>query len=759
MTTECAMNDLGFADDRPIEARDQDLLGRSTFANNLAEAIGGWKSKESLVIALMGAWGSGKSSIMNLALNHFAANPSNEVIVFNPWEWAGQEKLSASFFDEISLAIKRKDKSKEGKQLAKVLRQYGRRLNASAALIEGFAKYLPLFLGSALVTSYLSAWAENSVVQTVMAVLSGGSALAACAAMMKNAAKFLSDRAEGLDKSAKDTELTLSEIRHEIRTLLAKRDHPLLIVMDDIDRLSPDQMKALFQLVKGNMDFPNVVFLLLFQRDIVEQGLQSAGFNGAEYIEKIIQVPFSVPVLSTERLESVLFGRLDAILASEPQLSAQFDAGYWGSVYRNGLNQFFHSLRDVYRYTSTLTFHCRLLRGVNVAEINAVDLFALECLRTFAPACYEALPQHKVAFTGSSSFLRRDQAESDRIRSVIRDIVALAPQDCRGGVEQIIQKLFPTLDWIFKNTTYDRSTHERWLRESRVCCTETFDRYFELALPISGVSNSLIHSLKLMLTDSEQLCGIFRNQDDAQQRAILGRLESHVDDFSLEQSAAVMETLLNLGEVLTGDESSMTSLSAHSHVNRLLRFFLLRHEEPVVRSELLLRAFERAKGFNVLVQLLSREKSSRLKSEQPDLDDAGFEQLRQMFVTDLLRRADQNPEAFLAHWNFVSFAYRLNAFADGAGSQWVKQQVTTLERFVLFAEAVVSKGTSYGGDIVSDFYFVRIATLDDLLGVEVCQGWMTRVQRVALTGTTLRAIDLVEQALGRHLRGERSDYD
>ena len=30
--------------------------------------------------------------------------------------------------------------------------------------------------------------------------------------------------------------------------------------------------------------------------------------------------------------------------------------------------------------------HCRLLRGAEVAEIIVVDLFALECLRIFAPA-------------------------------------------------------------------------------------------------------------------------------------------------------------------------------------------------------------------------------------------------------------------------------------------------------------------------------------------------------------------------------------
>ncbi|MBK4989208.1 KAP family P-loop NTPase fold protein [Pseudomonas sp. S36] len=751
------MDDLGFADDKPISSHDQDLLGRSAFAANLAAAIASWKNKESLVIALMGAWGSGKSSIKNLALQHFSATPEHQVIEFNPWEWGGQEKLSASFFDEVSLAIKRKDKSNEGKKLANVLRQYGQKLNASAALMEGFAKYLPLFLGSAFVTSTLGAWLEEPTVKTAMAVLTTLSVLAAGAPTLKKIGKFLLDRAEGMDKSSKEAELTLSEIRYELCALLAKRDHPLLIVMDDIDRLSPEQMKALFQLVKGNMDFPNVVFLLLFQRDIVQLGLERAGFKGAEYLEKIIQVPFSVPALSSERLESVLFERLNAILASEPQLAAQFDAGYWGSVYRKGLNQFFHNLRDVYRYTSTLAFHCRLLRGVDVAEINGVDLFALECLRTFAPSSYEALSQHKRVLTARGR--EAGHGEKDRIRTQVEGIFALAPQDCREGVERIIQKLFPTLDWVFRNTTYDGATHAQWLRESRVCSAEAFDRYFELALPLDGVSNSQLQSLKSLLTDSEKFCDILRHKDESQQRVIVGRLEAYVDDFPIEQSDLVIETLLNAGEVVVSGESTFTSLSPDTHLWRLLTLFLNRHQEPEIRSELLLRAFERAKGFNVFMHLLSRESSRRLKSEHCELDDAGFEQLRQLFVSELLKKADINPEAFLEHRNFALFAYRLNAMAQGAGSQWIKRQITTPQRFILFARSVVDKTTQCAGDVVSEHYSIRSSKLDELLGIETCRDWMSQIHQHTLDGPAKQAVELVDHALEKHQRGDMSDWD
>lgn len=104
------MDELGFANDRPIKAAEQDLLGRSAFSKNLAAAIVGWKNQECLVIALTGLRGSGRSSIKNLAIQELIATPHLEVIEHNPWEWTAQEKLSESFFDEVSRAIRRKEK-------------------------------------------------------------------------------------------------------------------------------------------------------------------------------------------------------------------------------------------------------------------------------------------------------------------------------------------------------------------------------------------------------------------------------------------------------------------------------------------------------------------------------------------------------------------------------------------------------------------------------------------------------------------------
>ncbi len=54
--------------DRPIRSKSEDLVGRSTFADSLAAVVKGWIGNDSLVMALYGPCGIGKSSIKNMML-------------------------------------------------------------------------------------------------------------------------------------------------------------------------------------------------------------------------------------------------------------------------------------------------------------------------------------------------------------------------------------------------------------------------------------------------------------------------------------------------------------------------------------------------------------------------------------------------------------------------------------------------------------------------------------------------------------------
>lgn len=63
------MTDHLFASERPIKTLAEDQLGRAGFARALAKVIDQWGGHDSLVLAIYGPWGAGKSSLKNMVLD------------------------------------------------------------------------------------------------------------------------------------------------------------------------------------------------------------------------------------------------------------------------------------------------------------------------------------------------------------------------------------------------------------------------------------------------------------------------------------------------------------------------------------------------------------------------------------------------------------------------------------------------------------------------------------------------------------------
>ncbi|WP_279496442.1 KAP family P-loop NTPase fold protein [Aeromonas veronii] len=308
-------NDIhGFSSDRPISRVEDDLLGRSTFSEDLATAISSWHGKDSLVVALHGDWGSGKSSIKNMAISKLETLTRNKpsVVNFSPWEWAAQEKITASFFKEISKSIGHIDKSKEGKKLSKMLIKYGRYLNTGESVVSGLSSALPTLFILATIAGVSGNFSDAEWVKSTSTIILG--LLATWAATLKWGKDFLNKLGANIEATAKENEKGLSDIRDELSSLLSKRSSALIVVMDDLDRLTAEQLRMVLQLVKANLEFPNLVFLLLFQRDLVEDKLNDGKQIGRDYLEKIIQVPFDIPKIEVTRLHNLLFSRLDKII-------------------------------------------------------------------------------------------------------------------------------------------------------------------------------------------------------------------------------------------------------------------------------------------------------------------------------------------------------------------------------------------------------------------------------------------------------------
>ena len=90
--------------DQPILAKKHDRLGRKQFAEELARRITACRGKDSIVLAITGEWGCGKTSVKNMVLQSLPKTGKFPVTVleFNPWQFSGHASLTESFFEELA---------------------------------------------------------------------------------------------------------------------------------------------------------------------------------------------------------------------------------------------------------------------------------------------------------------------------------------------------------------------------------------------------------------------------------------------------------------------------------------------------------------------------------------------------------------------------------------------------------------------------------------------------------------------------------
>src|SRR5438132_894179 len=91
--------------DNPIKNAGDDTLGRTPVAQAFAKEILELDCAEGIVVGVLGAWGSGKTSFINLARDELEGSAA-AVVDFNPWMFSGAEQLLRSFFNEIAAQLR-----------------------------------------------------------------------------------------------------------------------------------------------------------------------------------------------------------------------------------------------------------------------------------------------------------------------------------------------------------------------------------------------------------------------------------------------------------------------------------------------------------------------------------------------------------------------------------------------------------------------------------------------------------------------------
>ncbi|MCL5671127.1 MAG: KAP family NTPase, partial [Acidobacteria bacterium] len=586
--------------DRPIQTRQEDLLGRSGFSEALANAIRGWSGRESLILALYGAWGSGKSSIKNMVVESLRSDSSEiPILDFNPWQHANRPALSEAFFDELGVTLGKGDLGSNSLRRS-VLAKYKRwahRLQGGRDLVRGVRSlfgFVLVFLG---VVTLGAAWVDARAISIILGiVLLLVGALAFLSDLFGAAIKFLE---AGTDVGAK----SISEVKAEIAGDLKKLKTPILVIHDDLDRLTPRETLEVFQLIKTNGDFPNLVYVVLCDRLVVEANVKKElNVSGRDYLEKIVQVAFDVPMIDLTRVHQVLFQRLDLLLSPQA-VTVRFSKKRWVNVFLSGLRPYFATLRDVNRFMSTLAFQFSSFHADDAFEVNPIDLIILEVIRLYEPEAYRQLRRNKEILTTNS----RPQGQlADTTQKAVTAIIETAEDDRKDQLKELIKHLFPTVEWALEGVQYADGAGDQWYRDLRVCSKKVFDRYFRLTLAENEISQAVVQKLILARGDRERL------RSELEKLNSSGLLKTAFEELAVnEQSITADEAeqyttaIFDVADLVSDEAKGMFEVPVAWQVAFLVRSAMEKLDGPGERVRALITSISNTNGLFMPVEFVA----------------------------------------------------------------------------------------------------------------------------------------------------------
>ena len=485
---------LIFYSEKPIILGKEDLLGRAKVANELSREIKSYKNENSLTIGIVGKWGSGKTSFINMVLENFKGNDNYIVIKFNPWNISSRKQLISDFFLQLSNNIKKENKSD------KIIGTIGKSLGTLSKFFKPLGLIPPFSL------------------------------LGTIGDITEKVSEFIN---EYLEAEKEDLETLKDNINQELEDL----DKKLLIVIDDIDRLCDEEIREIFQLVKSIANFKNTIYLLSYDREIAIEALnKTQQGKGEEYLEKIVQVPLVLPYISKSNLDKIFINRLNISINIPDE---EYDNEYFSEIYYNGLAENFENLRDIERYMNVFSL------GINLAreELNINDYIAITLIKVFESDLYEYIKNNKDYFSGTKfdEFLNKDKKE---ILGELEEIYKNLKKLEKRKIKRLMEVIFPKLEV----TTYDEGFIDIWGKARRIATPVYFESYFRLDFPEDEIKKSEIKKFREFSTE-EDLIKIF-NMNNKKKIRFLEVILGEIEEISDEKAIILLKFIFSVADEL-----------------------------------------------------------------------------------------------------------------------------------------------------------------------------------------------------------------
>lgn len=364
MTTN---HDTSLRGERALGPGDVDRLGFGEVASRIAQSLVDRASAEGLVIGLDGKWGSGKSSLIHLVERSLGDLPKDRrptIINFRPWLVGDRDSLLTALFADLADKVSTVElgqgdatraTARNVKTMAEKLRRFGSAVSKAGDFIEiAGSVYEPLgYIGKGV--------------------------------------KWVGDL--GKEKPKTD----LAELKDSLINDLRNLGHRFIITVDDVDRLEPAEVVEVLRLVRSVADFPNIIYLLCYDADILAEAIESGAdvTDGDAFLEKIVQLTVMVPRPEPFQLRQWFAEDLGSIVGP---VAEDVRERLKTAIDQEGAIQL-RTPRSVVRTLDSVRFLWPALKGEG---IDVADLVWLLLIKDGSPSLYRWIEEYSASVAATS---------------------------------------------------------------------------------------------------------------------------------------------------------------------------------------------------------------------------------------------------------------------------------------------------------------------------------------------------------------------
>lgn len=613
--------------DHAVRTLAEDALNRAPFAEAIAAQIASTDPEQEVVFGIVGSWGSGKTSLLNMIAEYLRKDHGGFlVLTFNPWLFSGAEHLVGIFFSELGAQLGDLEEA-PWQDLGQAMKDFGTALGILRSA-PGQAKWLGV-AGKGLEA--------------------GG------------------ERAKG----TADEGASLLERKERLGTALEKAEKRILIVVDDLDRLRQQEIREVVAFVRLNADLPNLTFVLSYDRFRLEQALGEEEGDGRSYLEKIVQVVHDVPETRDVDLNGSLVDAVSTITDAASRFGP-YDPDRVIVVFRDIVFPLVRTMRDVRRYTNVLPVTLRTVSD----EVALADVLGLEAIRLFMPDVYGRLSVSAAALTTTSDVYPL-VGNAERDKQLIQELIE-AGGNHRSVVEVACTLLFPASQKHLQNVDSNSSQASEWGKERRVANWRVLRFFLDKQLPQDVLPVETVQDVFDSLGDPSGLRELLDRMDLKTLDRLLLRLQEYASDFRPSEVVEALVVISNRFARLMEDAGRSSDLSADVSYGGLVSVMLRRIQDPEELARQVKAAMPKIDSLSARLQVVTVV-GHRPNTGEWLVPEADADELEEHLLTEI---ENKSAESLANEYNINRLLFRARQTDEERGKEVIMNIVSHDDAFM-----------------------------------------------------------------------------